>query len=115
MVLVSAGLLVCCACWGCDFSLLCPFEGWCWPFAPVLEPAEVPSCWRQQDVVLAACLLMPLLWGQALASLCERGVGAAGVNLDRKRSKKDGGFFYFSFFLYYFFLFCWLIEYRAKH
>lgn len=115
MVLVSADMVQGCLCavpaWGCDFSLLFPFEGCCWPFAPILEPAEVPSCWRQQNVVPAACLLVPLLWGQVLALLCEQGVGAAGVNLRRKRSKKDGGFFSFSF--YYFFFFCWLIEYRA--
>lgn len=82
-----------CAHQGCDFS---SGEGWCCPFCSFLGPAEVPSCWRLQDVVPACCA--PAV-GAALASLWE----LLGLTCTERGGKKMEVFFIFPFFL----IFCY--------
>lgn len=108
MLLVSADMVQGCSCavhaLRCDFSLPSPFapgEGWCWPFAPVLEPAQVPSCWSEQDVVPAVCLLGLCCGDERLHRRMSEVWELLGLTCTERGGKKMEGFFLFPFFLFF--------------
>lgn len=100
----------CVLCLGLCFQPLCPGRaglafGSCFGASTSPQLLEAPGC----CCVPAASLLVPLLWGGALALLWE----LLGLTYTEREGKKMEGFLFFLFS--HFFLFCWLTEYRAKH